>query len=1776
MPTTVQFRRGTTAQNDNFTGAVGEISIDTTLDQVRVHDGATQGGFKVGRQVDVDDRMQVANAQALFSTAVANLVSTVNVQSYMAVSNAQALFSTVNANNMSVANTRALVNDRLGATASVTLTGDVTGSGSFSSNAVSIALTDTNLGNTNLAIADRMQVANVTSAIATAVSDLVDSAPATLDTLNELAAALGDDENFATTLTTNLGQKLGSTATVTLTGDLTASETAFSSNAVSLSTTLADTGTPTGTFGSGSLIPVITVDSKGRITNISNTSVAGVSSVAYTAANSNFRISTADGTTYDAVIATEKMSVANTQALHTSITANLNSYIANTNPRITNILTSVGSTNTALRTIISNNEANTVTRLANVDSSIITANTRITNALTSIGSTNTAIRAIVANHEANTVTRLDNRMTVANTQALVNARLGATATVEITGDVAGGPTAFSGNTVSIAVTQQNNSVDLGTHTTGNYVATISGTANEVEVSGSGSEGASVTIGLPDDVTVAGQLSVGENVVVSGNLIVSGTTTTVNSEEVNIANTKITLNSDLNGATPASEDAGIIVNRGSDSDVSFIYDEGNDRWTLGSEQLVSGDLIPNTDSAEDLGTTSVRWRKLYADDGDFSGDVSVTGDITVTGSINATIEGQANTAAALSTAREIALGGDLSGSADFDGSQDITIIATVADDSHNHVISNVDGLQDALDNRMTVANTQALADARLGATATVEITGAVAGGATAFSSNAVSIAVTQQNNSVTLGTHTTGNYVGTITGGTGIASTGATSGEGIAHTLSVDLSELTDMTATMVGTDEFIVLDAGADRRKAASEIGLSIFNNDSGFSTTTGTVTSVNLTAGNLIDVSGGPITSSGSITVNVDLSELTDGTDAIVGGEDELVYLDNGSQKRKLVSEIAIGQFNTTNQIALGTDTTGNYIATISGTTNEVEVSGSGSETAGVTIGLPNDVTLTGDLTVSGGDITLGGTGRIQGIDTVSSGTDAANKTYVDNAVAGVVDSAPAALDTLNELAAALGDDANFATTVSTNIGQKLGATATVTLTGDVTASATAFSSNAVSISTDIASNVVGAAELKVTGNGSVDQYLASDGDGTFTFKDVPAGYTDSDVDDHLSGGTGIAYSSGTISVDLSELTDMTQTMVGTDEFIVLDAGADRRKAASEIGLSIFNNDSGFSTTTGTVTSHTVGAGDGLTGGGTVTSSGTTTVNVGAGTLIDVTADAVNVDLSELTTSTSDGDGDFFVVVDDANAQKKLTKGNINISGFNNDAGFSTTTGTVTSVNLTAGNLIDVSGGPVTSSGSITVDVDLSELTDGTADIVGAEDELVYLDNGSQKRKLVSEIAIGQFNTTNQIALATDTTGNYVSGISGTTNEIEVSGSGSENATVTIGLPNDVTLTGDLTVSGGDIVLGGTGRIQGVDTVSSGTDAANKTYVDNAVAGIVDSAPAALDTLNELAAALGDDANFATTVATNLGQKLGATATVAITGAVAGGATAFSSNSVSIAVTQQNNSVTLGTHTTGNYVATITGGTGLTSSGATSGEGIAHTLSVDYGTSSGTACQGNDARLSDSRTCDNTFDNASTARSNLGLGSLATLSTVNAATITDNSVGAAELNVSGNGSAGQYLESDGDGTFTWSTVSAGATVESKSDDVDYNVIFTAETSGTQDNAFINASKLYFNPSSGTLNATDFNSLSDEKYKENIESIENASDVVSQLQGRSFTWKETGKNTFGVIAQELEQVLPELVKESNSGDKTVNYLGLIAFLIESNKELQTRLDALEKEVMNGN
>jgi hypothetical protein len=98
------------------------------------------------------------------------------------------------------------------------------------------------------------------------------------------------------------------------------------------------------------------------------------------------------------------------------------------------------------------------------------------------------------------------------------------------------------------------------------------------------------------------------------------------------------------------------------------------------------------------------------------------------------------------------------------------------------------------------------------------------------------------------------------------------------------------------------------------------------------------------------------------------------------------------------------------------------------------------------------------------------------------------------------------------------------------------------------------------------------------------------------------------------------------------------------------------------------------------------------------------------------------------------------------------------------------------------------------------------------------------------------------------------------------------------------------------------------------------------------------------------------------------------------------------------------------------------------------------------------------------------------------------------------------------------------------------------------------------------------VTATDFNSTSDNRLKENIETIENPNDVISQLRGVSFNWKNNGAPSYGVIAQELQQIVPDLVHENQSGDLTVQYMGLIAFLIESNKKLLDRIIDLETKL----
>jgi len=95
---------------------------------------------------------------------------------------------------------------------------------------------------------------------------------------------------------------------------------------------------------------------------------------------------------------------------------------------------------------------------------------------------------------------------------------------------------------------------------------------------------------------------------------------------------------------------------------------------------------------------------------------------------------------------------------------------------------------------------------------------------------------------------------------------------------------------------------------------------------------------------------------------------------------------------------------------------------------------------------------------------------------------------------------------------------------------------------------------------------------------------------------------------------------------------------------------------------------------------------------------------------------------------------------------------------------------------------------------------------------------------------------------------------------------------------------------------------------------------------------------------------------------------------------------------------------------------------------------------------------------------------------------------------------------------------------------------------------------------------------------SDERLKENITPIENSLDILKQINGYYFDWKEmpgiheNEGHDIGVVAQEIGAVLPEIVTTRENGYMAVKYEKLVALLIQTNKELLNRVEALEAKI----
>jgi len=99
----------------------------------------------------------------------------------------------------------------------------------------------------------------------------------------------------------------------------------------------------------------------------------------------------------------------------------------------------------------------------------------------------------------------------------------------------------------------------------------------------------------------------------------------------------------------------------------------------------------------------------------------------------------------------------------------------------------------------------------------------------------------------------------------------------------------------------------------------------------------------------------------------------------------------------------------------------------------------------------------------------------------------------------------------------------------------------------------------------------------------------------------------------------------------------------------------------------------------------------------------------------------------------------------------------------------------------------------------------------------------------------------------------------------------------------------------------------------------------------------------------------------------------------------------------------------------------------------------------------------------------------------------------------------------------------------------------------------------------------GTASATGFFYSSDESLKENVQKIETPLAKIMKLDGISFDWKESGKKSIGLIAQDVEKIFPEIVNiEKETGLKSIEYAKLVAPLIEATKEQQKMIDKQRK------
>ena len=207
MTTAVQHRRGTTAEHSTFTGLEGEVTIDTTKDTAVIHDGILAGGYPLAKE-------NLANVSVSGLSTITGASTASDDKFFIYDQSATTLKTITRAelNNAMEADALANVTITGGTINGTTIGGTTAAAGSFT--------TLTASGTVTVPTPSNSTDAATKGYVDTSLANLVDSAPAALDTLNELAAALGDDANFSTTVTNSLATK-APLASPTFTGNVT-------------------------------------------------------------------------------------------------------------------------------------------------------------------------------------------------------------------------------------------------------------------------------------------------------------------------------------------------------------------------------------------------------------------------------------------------------------------------------------------------------------------------------------------------------------------------------------------------------------------------------------------------------------------------------------------------------------------------------------------------------------------------------------------------------------------------------------------------------------------------------------------------------------------------------------------------------------------------------------------------------------------------------------------------------------------------------------------------------------------------------------------------------------------------------------------------------------------------------------------------------------------------------------------------------------------------------------------------------------------------------------------------------------------------------------------------------------------------------------------------------------------------------------------------------------------------------------------------------------------